>query len=92
MVGRLEDASALVAGRTEKAQKERDGMALHIWALTAGWCRWLRAGCRLPAPPSSRLPTPERTGSTYVDARRMFILAEVAARTDDRNVVARDGE
>jgi DNA-binding CsgD family transcriptional regulator len=33
------------------------------------------------------LPTPDRTGSTYVDARRMFILAEVAARTDDRTLL-----
>ena len=36
VVGQLEDAAALVADRTEKSQKERDGMALHIWALTAG--------------------------------------------------------
>jgi hypothetical protein len=36
VVGRLDDAAALVASRTEKSQKEHDGMALHIWALTAG--------------------------------------------------------
>jgi DNA-binding CsgD family transcriptional regulator len=84
VVGRLDDAAALVASHTEKSQKERDGMALHIWALTAGGVE-LAAG-RLPAARATlkRLPTPERPGSTYVDTRRMAILAEVAARIDDR--------
>jgi DNA-binding CsgD family transcriptional regulator len=87
VVGRLEDAAALVAGRTEKSQKERDGMALHIWALTAGVVQ-VAAG-RLSAARATLewLPTPERTGSTYVNARRMFTLAEVAARTDDRTLL-----
>ncbi|MGV0715063.1 AAA family ATPase [Mycolicibacterium sp. XJ662] len=84
VVGRLEDAQALVADRAERAQKERDGMALHIWALTAGLVQ-LAAG-RLSAARTSTewLPTPERTGSTFVNAMRMLILAEVAAHTDDR--------
>jgi len=86
VVGRVEDAAALVAGRTEKSQKERDGMALHIWGLTAGVVH-LAAG-RLSAARAALewLPTPDRTGSTFVDARRMVILAEVAARTDDRTL------
>jgi DNA-binding CsgD family transcriptional regulator len=87
VVGRLDDAAALVADRTEKSQKERDGMALHIWALTAGGVQ-LAAGQLSAARASIEwLPTPERSGSTYVDARRMFILAEVAARTDDRTLL-----
>jgi DNA-binding CsgD family transcriptional regulator len=83
----MDDAAALVSGRTEKSQKERDGMALHIWALTAGGME-VAAG-RLSAARAAIewLPTPDRTGSTYVDARRMFILAEVAARTDDRTLL-----
>lgn len=97
VVGRLDDAAALVADRAEKSRQERDGMGLHIWALTAGGVE-LAAG-RLSAARTilERLPTPERPGSTYVDARRMAILAEVAARTDDRTLLietasqARDG-
>ena len=87
VVGRLEDATALVAGRTEKSQKEHDAMGLHIWALTAGVVQ-VAAG-RLSAARAAVewLPTPDRTGSTYVDARRMFTLAEVAARTDDRTLL-----
>ena len=86
VVGRLEDAAALVADRTEQSQKERDRMALHIWALTTGGVQ-LAAGQLSAARASMEwLPTPEQSGSTYVDARRMFILAEVAARTDDRTL------
>lgn len=87
VVGRLEDAAALVAGRTEKSQQERDGMALHLWALTAGLVEL--AGGRLSAARSALewLPTPGRTGSTFIDAIRMFTLARVAARTDDRTLL-----
>jgi len=87
VVGRLEDAAALVTGRREKAQQERDGMALHIWALTSGGVE-VAAG-RLSAARAALewLPTPDRTGSTFVDARRMSLLAEVAARTDDRTLL-----
>jgi DNA-binding CsgD family transcriptional regulator len=86
-VGRLEDAAALVADRIEKSQKERDGMALHIWALTAGGVE-VAAG-RLSAARAAiePLPTPDRTGATFIEARRMSILAEVAARTDDRTLL-----
>ncbi|KBZ64298.1 hypothetical protein K875_01683 [Mycobacterium [tuberculosis] TKK-01-0051] len=88
VVGRLDDAAALVAGRTEKSRQERDGMALHIWALTAGVVQ-VAAG-RLSAARAAIewLPMPERTGSTFVTAMRMFTLAEVAARTDDRTLLA----
>ncbi|MGV0786020.1 AAA family ATPase [Mycolicibacterium sp. XJ2] len=87
VVGRIEDAVALVAKWTKKAQQERDGMALHIWNLTAGVVQ-LAAG-RLAAARASTepLPTLERTGSTFVTAMRMFTLAEVAARTDDRTLL-----
>ncbi|OBB80387.1 LuxR family transcriptional regulator [Mycobacterium colombiense] len=87
VVGRLDDAAALIANCTEKSKKERDGMALHIWALTAGVVQ-VAAG-RLSAARAAIewLPTPERTGSTFVTAMRMFTLAEVAARTDDRRLL-----
>jgi ATP/maltotriose-dependent transcriptional regulator MalT len=87
VVGRLEDAAALVAGRTEKSQKERDGMALHIWALTAGVVQVAAGRLSAARATTEWLPTPERTGSTFVNAMRMFTLAEVSARTDDRTLL-----
>ncbi|HEY2402817.1 MAG TPA: helix-turn-helix transcriptional regulator [Steroidobacteraceae bacterium] len=87
MVGRLEDAAALVAARTEKSQKEHDGMALHIWGLTASLVEVAAGRLSSARATLERLPTPQRTGPTFVDARRMFILAEVAARTEDRTLL-----
>lgn len=87
VVGRLEDAAALVSRRTEEAARERDGMALHIWALTSGGVE--AAAGRLAAARAAieSLPTPDRTASTFVNTRRMFLLAEVAARTGDRTLL-----
>ncbi|OBJ72549.1 LuxR family transcriptional regulator [Mycobacterium marseillense] len=88
VVGRLEDATMLVASRTEKSQHEHDGMALHIWALTAGVVQVAAGRLSAARTTTERLPTPERTGSTFVTAMRMFTLAEIAARTDDRTLLA----
>jgi DNA-binding CsgD family transcriptional regulator len=87
VIGRLEDAAALVAARTEKSQKEHDGMALHIWGLTASLVQVAAGRLSTARATLEWLPTPQRTGPTFVDARRMFILAEVAARTDDRTLL-----
>lgn len=93
VVGRLEDAVALVANCTERSRQERDGMALHIWALTAGVVHLAAGRLSAARTTTERLPTPERTGSTFVTAMRMFTLAEVAARTGDRTLlVATMGE
>ncbi|OBI54410.1 AAA family ATPase [Mycobacterium sp. E796] len=87
VVGRSEDAAALIATSTEASQKERDGMALHIWALMAGVVRLAEGRLAAARAAIERLPTPERPGSTFVNAMRTFTLAEVAARTDDRTLL-----
>jgi DNA-binding CsgD family transcriptional regulator len=62
-------------------------MALDIWAtldgvvhLTAGRLSAARAA-------AESLPRPARTGATETDILRMVVLAEVAARTDDRDLL-----
>ncbi|OBJ09098.1 LuxR family transcriptional regulator [Mycobacterium sp. 1245499.0] len=87
VVGRLEDAAVLVADGTETSQKERDGMALHIWALMAGVVEAAAGRLSAARVTTERLPKPERPGSTFVNAMRLFTLAEVAARTDDRTLL-----
>src|SRR5271156_1823599 len=79
VVGRLDDAAAQVADGTEQARREGNAMALDIWATMEGVVH-LTAG-RLSA---ARLPPPQRTVVTELDMIRIVILAEVAARTDDR--------
>jgi DNA-binding CsgD family transcriptional regulator len=82
LVGRLDDAAAQVADGTEQARREGNTMALDIWVTMDGIVH-LTAG-RLSA---ARLPPPQRTVMTELDMIRMVILAEVAARTDDRTLL-----
>jgi DNA-binding CsgD family transcriptional regulator len=83
----LDDAAARVADGIEQARREGNAMALDIWAtwdgivhLTAGRLSAARAA-------TESLPPPQRTGATELDMIRMMILAEVAARTDDRRLL-----
>ena len=82
LVGRLDDAAAQVADGIEQARREGNAMALDIWVTMDGIVH-LTAG-RLSA---ARLPPPQRTVMTELDMIRMVILAEVAARTDDRTLL-----
>ncbi|CAM2786299.1 helix-turn-helix transcriptional regulator [Mycobacterium simiae] len=87
VVGRLEDATARVTDGIEQARKEGNAMALALWAVFSGLVD-LAAG-RLSAArgATESLPPPQQTGATEHDVLRMVILAEVAAHTDDRNLL-----
>src|SRR5262245_3975774 len=87
VVGRLDDAATQVANGTERARRERNAMALDLWALADGWVH-LAAG-RLSAARAAveSLPPPQSTEATDADVVRMEILAEVAMHTDDRNLL-----
>ena len=87
VVGRLDDAAARVADELEQARRERNVMGLDIWPtfdavvhLAAGRLSAARAA-------AESLPLPHPTVMTEPDMIRMVILAEVAARTDDRNLL-----
>ena len=87
VVGRLDDAAAQVANETEQARRQGNAMAVDMWAtidgvvhLTAGRLSAARAATESLAPP-------QRTGVTEPDMIRIVILAEVAARTDDRTLL-----
>jgi DNA-binding CsgD family transcriptional regulator len=86
-VGRLDDAAARVADGIEQAHRERNAMALAIWATIDGMVH-LAAG-RLSAARAATefLPSPQRTGASEPDMVRMVILTEAAVRTDDRNLL-----
>ena len=86
-VGRLDDAAAQIANGTQHACREGNAMALDIWAIIDGMVH-LAAG-RLSAARAAveTLPPPEPTGATELDLIRMVTLAQVAARTDDRNLL-----
>jgi DNA-binding CsgD family transcriptional regulator len=86
-VGRLDDAAAQVAYGTEQARRERNAMALAIWATMDGAVHLAAGRLSAAREATEPLPPPQRTGVTEPDMARMVILAEVAVRTDDRTLL-----
>jgi DNA-binding CsgD family transcriptional regulator len=86
-VGRLDEAAAQVAQGTEQARRAGNAMAVDLWATIDGDVH-LAAG-RLSAARAAieSLPPPAQTGAGELNMMRMLVLAEVAARTDDRNLL-----
>jgi DNA-binding CsgD family transcriptional regulator len=87
VVGRLDEAAAQVADGTEQARRERNAMALDIWAALDGLAHLAAGRLSAARAAAESLPPPARTGVTERDMIRIVILAEVAARTDDRNLL-----
>jgi len=87
VVGRLDDAAAQIADGIVQARREGNAMAHAIWATDDGVVH-LSAG-RLSAARAAieSLPRTERTAVSEPDMMRTVILAEVAVRTDDRNLL-----
>jgi DNA-binding CsgD family transcriptional regulator len=87
LVGRLEEATGQVAAGVQRAKRERDATMLDVWARIDGMVH-LAAG-RLSAARAAveSLPPPDHADPTEFDMVRMAVLIEVAARTDDRNLL-----
>jgi DNA-binding CsgD family transcriptional regulator len=86
-VGRLDDAAAQVADGTEQARREGNAMALAMWTLFDGVVHLAAGRLSAARAATESLPPPQPTGATELDMIRMVILGEVAARTDDRNLL-----
>jgi DNA-binding CsgD family transcriptional regulator len=86
-VGRLDDAAARVAEGTEQARRAGNAMARDIWARLDGIVHLAAGRLSAARAATESLPPPQRTGTTEPDMIRIVILAEVAARTDDRNLL-----
>jgi DNA-binding CsgD family transcriptional regulator len=87
VVGRLDDAAAQVADGTQQARRERNAMALDVWAVIDGMVHLAAGRLSAARAATESLPRPERTGVTEPDVARMGVLAEVAVRTDDRTLL-----
>jgi DNA-binding CsgD family transcriptional regulator len=87
VVGRLDDAAARVADGIEQARREGNAMALAIWATNDGVVHLTAGRLSAARAAAESLPPPQRTAVTEPDMIRIVILAEVAARTDDRNLL-----
>ena len=62
-------------------------MALDIWATIDGLVHLAAGRLSASRAATESLPPPARTGVTPLDMMRTVILAEVAARTDDRTLL-----
>jgi DNA-binding CsgD family transcriptional regulator len=87
VVGRLDEAAAQVADGTAQARREGNPMALAMWATMDGMVHLATGRLSAARAATKSLPPPQRKGVTEPDMIRMVILAEVAARTDDRNLL-----
>jgi DNA-binding CsgD family transcriptional regulator len=87
VVGRLDDATARVADGMAQAGRERNSLALTTWAVFGGWVHLAAGRLSAARDAAESLPPPQPTGATEQDVHRMLILAEVAAHTDDRNLL-----
>ena len=86
-VGRVDDATAKVAEATEQARRERNAMALDIWATVGGIVHLAAGRLSAACATAESLRPPKPTAATDPDVARMMILAEVAVHTDDRNLL-----
>ncbi len=87
VVGRLDDATARAAEGIGQAGREGNAMALANWAVYSGWVHLAAGRLSAARDAADSLPPPQPTGATELDVHRMLILAEVAAHTDDRNLL-----
>src|ERR1700744_4945770 len=87
VVGRLGDATTQVAAGMRQANRERNAMALAVWAVFSGMVHLAAGRLSAAREATESLPPPQPTGATEHDVLRTIILAEVAAPTDDRNLL-----
>jgi DNA-binding CsgD family transcriptional regulator len=87
VVGRLDDATARVADGREQARREGNAMALAMWAVFSGLVHLAAGRLSAARDATESLAPPQPTGATEHDVLRTVILAEVAAHTDDRNLL-----
>ena len=87
VVGRLDEATARIADGVAQARRERNSLALTTWAVYGGWVHLAAGRLSAARDAADSLPPPQPTGATEQDVHRMLILAEVAAHTDDRNLL-----
>ena len=89
VIGRLDDAAAEAAAGTARARRERNPMAVDIWATIDAMLHVAAGRLSAARAAAESLPPPQPTGATELDMVRVVVLAEVAVHTDDRNLLQR---
>src|SRR6201999_792887 len=87
VVGRLDDAAAHVADVMAQARRAGNVMAAGLWATLDGVVHLCAGRLSAARAATESLPPPAQAGATEPDMLRMVVLAEVAVRTGDRNLL-----
>jgi DNA-binding CsgD family transcriptional regulator len=85
--GRLDDAAGRVADGAEQARREGNAMVLDMWTVIGGVFHLAAGRLSAARDAAEPLPPPEPTGVSEPDLLRIVIMASVAMRTDDRNML-----
>ncbi|OBH63621.1 LuxR family transcriptional regulator, partial [Mycobacterium colombiense] len=85
--GRLDDAAGRVADGTGQARREGNAMVLNMWAVIGGIVHLAAGRLSAARDAAEPLPPPQPTGASEPDLLRIVIMASVAVRTDDRNLL-----
>jgi DNA-binding CsgD family transcriptional regulator len=87
VVGRLDDAAARVADGIGQARREGNAMVLNMWAVISGIVHLAAGRLSAARDAAEPLPSPQPTGVSEPDLLRVVIMASVAARVGDRNML-----
>lgn len=87
VIGRLDDAAHQVADGVEQARREGNAMALNMWAVIGGIVHLAAGRLSAARDAAGPLPPTQPTGVSEPDLLRIVIMASVAVRTDDRNML-----
>ncbi|WP_082939269.1 LuxR family transcriptional regulator [Mycobacterium sp. 852002-30065_SCH5024008] len=87
VLGRLDDAAGRVADGAGQARREGNAMVLNMWTVIGGIVHLAAGRLSAARDAAQPLPSPQPTGASEPDLLRIVIMASVAVRTDDRNVL-----
>jgi DNA-binding CsgD family transcriptional regulator len=85
--GLLDDAATRVADGVGQARREGNTMVLNMWTVIGGIVHLAAGRLSAARDAAEPLPPPQPTGVSEPDLLRIVIMASVAVRTDDRNVL-----
>ncbi|OBH97706.1 LuxR family transcriptional regulator [Mycobacterium sp. E2733] len=85
--GRLDDAADRVADGARQARREGNAMVLNMWTVIGGIFHLAAGRLSAALDAADPLPPPEPAGVSEPDLLRIVIMASVAVRTDDRNML-----
>jgi DNA-binding CsgD family transcriptional regulator len=87
VVGRLDDATVRAAEGIAQSRREGNAMVLNMWTVISGIVHLAAGRLSAARDAADPLPPPQPTGVSEPDLLRIVIMASLAVRTEDRNLL-----